>query len=94
MVIGFVAYILAWPHLPQRERPLPRWAYGLFACCWLGAAAGCWSVGIRLPQSSWQSNAWGFSMFACGLIALVMIGRAATWGVVRRLFWVKPPASI
>jgi hypothetical protein len=26
-------------------------------------------------------------------IALVMIGRAATWGVVRRLFWVKPPAS-
>jgi hypothetical protein len=86
VVIGTVAYVVAWPHLPQRERPLPRAVYWLLACCWLG--------GIRLPQSSWQSNAWGFTMFACALIALVMIGRAATWGVIRRLFWVKAPASI
>jgi len=94
VVIGTVAYVVAWPHLPQRERPLPRAVYWLLACCWLGAAAGCWSAGIRLPQSSWQSNAWGFTMFACALIALVMIGRAAARGWVRRLFWVKPPGSI
>ena len=94
VLIGFVAYAVAWPHLPQRERPLPRWAYALLACGWLGAAEGCRSVGLRLPQSSWQSNAWGFTMFACALIALVMIGRAAAWGRVRQLFWLKPPASV
>jgi hypothetical protein len=33
-------------------------------------------------------------MFVCGLIALVMVGRAATWGLARRFFWLKPPASI
>jgi hypothetical protein len=83
--------------LPWRGRPLPRAAYAVLACCWLAVAACCMLTGHRMPQSSWsswQSDALGFSFFACLIIALVMVGRAAIRGPVRRVFWLRPPKGL
>jgi hypothetical protein len=95
--IGVVAYEPVLSLLPRRDRPLPRAAYALLACCWLAVAAACLLTGRHLPQSSWsswQSNALGVSFFASLIIAVVMACRAAVRGPVRRAFWLRPPRSL
>ena len=66
--------------------PRPRWQYLLSALGWL-AVASCFSllslwIGTGLPaRASTALSIWS------GLYALVLIGRAASWGRVRALLW-------
>ena len=75
--------------------PRPRAVYLSLACGWLAVAVPCAVVGERMgQQTGWRSNALGMTMFLCGAMALVMLGRAVTWGRVRPYFWLHPPAGV
>ena len=85
-----------------RATARPRWHYGAFAIGYLipfGFAAAEF-VRLHGRQPSWWPNAPAerpvAELVALGLVwsvsfALAMLGRAVTWGTLRRYFWFHPP---
>ena len=74
--------------------PRPRAVYLLLACACGAVAAACAIIGRRLgDQAGWQADALGEAMVLGGGLAVVMFGRAVTWGWVRRCFWLHPPGG-
>jgi hypothetical protein len=64
--------------------PRPRWQYLLAAIGWLAVASCLALLSLRIGTGLLARAATALSFWS-GLYALVLIGRAATWGRVRAL---------
>ena len=85
---GYAVYVSS-----KRTRPRPRQQYFLFSLCYLILAIVSASVGGEADAHhiSWLSGIMVWPMGLCFAGMLVMFGRGAFRGRVRRAFWRIPP---
>ena len=85
---GYAVYVSS-----KRTRPRPRQQYFLFSLCYLVLAIVSGIVGgeAGAHHISWLSNIMVWPLGLCIAGMLVMFGRGAFRGRVRRAFWRIPP---
>lgn len=68
----------------------PRWQYVLFALCYASPTV-IGALEILRYRQGWLANVAAALVVWSSAAALAMVGRAASWGRVRRAFWWHPP---
>lgn len=74
----------------KQIRPRPRWHYVIFMLCYVAAAAIGLLAALRYGQGPMAKTGAALAIWAC-VSAFAMLGRAASWGQVRPLFWWHHP---
>ncbi|HXW43763.1 MAG TPA: hypothetical protein VEL03_03180 [Streptosporangiaceae bacterium] len=93
---GIAGTLLAGRWVADRSvRPRRRWLYVLFAAGYAAPVAALVLAAIRhgsaQDDTGWAPMAGGLTATFCTVAALVMIGRAVTWGRLRSAFYVCVP---